>query len=56
MAELKIFSNKETLIWCCCIGLAGFGIVAAYVMATSKSEIDANVKAAHVLEISRAAD
>lgn len=56
MANLKIFSNRETLIWCVCIGLAGFGIVAAYVMATSKSAIDADVKAVHELESRRAAD
>lgn len=55
MAELKIFSKRETLIWCICLGLAGFGIVAAYVMATSKGTIDAEVQAMHDLESHRAA-
>jgi hypothetical protein len=50
MARLKIFSNRETVIWCICLALAGFGIVAAYVSATSKSAIDADMRSMHELE------
>ena len=50
MAGLKIFSNKETVVWCICLALAGFGIVAAYVSATSKSAIDSDIKSMHEME------
>lgn len=50
MENRKLFSNKETVIWCVCLALAGFGIVAAYTMATSKAKIDEDVKEAHLLE------
>lgn len=50
MMKRKLFSNKETVIWCICIALAGLGIVGAYIMATSKSQIDSDVKEAHRLE------
>lgn len=50
MESRKLFSNTETVIWCVCLALVGFGIIAAYSMATSKSGIDAGVKEAHLSE------
>ncbi|MEG2313910.1 hypothetical protein [Brevundimonas sp.] len=50
MESKKLFSDKETVIWCICIALAGFTIVAGYVMATNRSAVDADFKDAHLLE------
>jgi len=50
MENLKIFSTKETVIWCVVIALVSFAIVAGYVFATSKTQIDGDVKQAHMRE------
>ncbi|WP_312138813.1 hypothetical protein [Brevundimonas sp.] len=50
MESKKLFSDKETLIWCICIALAGFTIIGVYMAATSKSVLDADFKDAHQLE------
>lgn len=50
MESLKIFSTKETVIWCVVIALVSFAIVAGYIFATSKIQIDGDVKQAHMRE------
>lgn len=50
MARLKIFSKRETLVWCICLALAGFSIVALYVTASEKDVVDADVQKYHQIE------
>lgn len=46
----KLFSDKETVVWCIGIALAGFSIIALYMAATNKTQIDSDVQEAHYIE------
>lgn len=50
MESKKLFSDKETVVWCICIALAGFAIIGLYMAATNKSALDADFKDAHLSE------